>query len=494
MLAQVERSYIKYLWKKGTAKAEIARRTERTRKTIRRVLLEPTDKKLRRTAMGSKVERYQADIKRWLGEGIPVNRMLEKVREDDTHPYHGGRSNFYERVKLIRDEMGATKEAVVRFETLPAEQLQVDWAEKTIRYDSDEERTEYFFVARLKYSRFMYVEVTDDMRLETLIRCLLRTFEWIGGVPLCVVFDNMKTVATGRDKDRNPVWNKTFFKFAVEMDFHPELCTPGQANQKGSVENLVKFVKGNFLAGRDFFDRGDLKEKLAEWLSRVNTEEICQAHGRIPAELLKREQEALQPVVSDSQHYGFLHWLEVNREATVRFENNEYSVPTHHIGKTVDVRVHPTRIRIYLDGEKIADHPRSFGTKERIRDPEHYGAVFADKPRAQVWLYREQLLSLDHGISAYTEKVIRQHIAHFGPQIVEIHRLWKRHGSEKLSRACRECAKSGAYGVHYLKAALEGEEEKSTEEDAILLVGLPTQAEIERDPSSYEAWTQGRRN
>lgn len=496
MLVQVERSYIKYLWKRGKSKAEIAWRAEHTRKTIRRVLGEPTDKGLKRRLMGSKVDRYRADIARWIGENISVKRMLEKVREDDTHPYQGSRSNFYERVKLIREEVEVDKDAVVRFETLPAEQLQVDWGEKTIRYELGEERTEYFFTARLKYSRWMHVEVQEDMQLETLIRCLLRTFERMGGVPWCLVFDNMKTVTIGRDRTNAPVWNETFFKFAVEMDFHPTLCTPDQPNQKGSVENLVKFVKGNFLAGREFFAKAELKERLTKWLARVNGEP-SQAHGQIPEQLLQREQESLQPLLSDSDHYGLLRFLTVNREGTVRFENNEYSVPTKHIGKTVDVRVHSDRIKIYLNGEKLADHPRSFGKRNRIRDPEHYRPVFAQKPRAQVWLYREKLLSLDHGISQYTERVIRQHISHLRPQILGMYRLWKDHGSEELSRACQECDRKGAYGAEYLKATLEGlggKEENPTNEEAISLPGFPTQGEIDRDPKDYAAWIQGEVN
>jgi transposase len=496
MLMQVERSYIKYLWKKGTPQTEIAWRTDHTRKTIRRILGEPTDKRLERRLMGSNVDRYRAEIKRWIGENISVKRMLEKVREDDTHPYRGGRSNFFERVKLIREEMEENKEAVVRFETLPAEQLQVDWGEKTIQYGSGRERTEYFFTARLKYSRWMYVEVTDNMQLETLLRCLLRSFERMGGVPLCLVFDNMKTVTIGRDKKGEPVWNETFFKFAVEMDFHPTVCTPVQANQKGSVENLVKFVKGNFLAGREFFDRSDLREQLVKWLARVNGVP-SQAHGQIPEQLLQREQESLQPLLSDSGHYGLLRFLTVNREGTVRFENNEYSVPIKYIGKTLEVRIHSERIKIYCNGEKIADHPRSFGKRERIRDPEHYRPLFAGKPRAQVWLYREKLLSLDHGISVYTEKVIRRHIAHLGPQILEMYKLWQRHGSEKFSCACRECDGRGAYGADYLKAMLEGLEGgggTADDEEAITPSGFPFQEEIERDPKSYEAWVQGEVN
>jgi len=243
VLHQVERSYIKLLDKNGVTQKEIARRTDHTRKTIRRVLKEPTDKEYRRKDMGSIVDKYVEDIRRWIKEDITVKRMLEKAREDKNKLYQGGKTVFYDRVKKIREEMEAAEDAVVRFETLPGEQLQVDWGEATIDYDNGKTRKEYFFAARMTYSRYTYVELREDMKLETLINCLLHTFEDLGGVPLSVTFDNMKTVVTGRDEKGYPDWNDTFFKFATELGFHPIACEPNQPNQKGSVENLVRYVK-----------------------------------------------------------------------------------------------------------------------------------------------------------------------------------------------------------------------------------------------------------
>jgi len=152
VLHQVKRSYIKLLGKNDVIQKEIARRTGHTRKTVRRVLKEPTDKEYRREDMGSIVDKYEEDIRRWIKEDLTVKRMLEKAREDEDKPYQGGKTVFYNRVKKIREEMKSAEDAVVRFETLPGEQLQVDWGEAAIDYDNGEERREYFFTARMKYS------------------------------------------------------------------------------------------------------------------------------------------------------------------------------------------------------------------------------------------------------------------------------------------------------------------------------------------------------
>ncbi len=146
MLKDVERSTIKLLKSKGLSISKIVRLTERSRPTVRRVLREDTDKEYQRSGMQSKIDKhYIEDIKLWIREDIPVKRMCEKCREDEDHPYQGSASNFYDRVRKIRQEVENEKDAVIRFETLPGEQLQVDWGEAVIDYDNGEERREYFF-------------------------------------------------------------------------------------------------------------------------------------------------------------------------------------------------------------------------------------------------------------------------------------------------------------------------------------------------------------
>lgn len=139
--------------------------------------------------------------------------------------------------------------------------------------------------------------------------------------------------------------------------------------------------------------------------------------------MVEREQEKLKPLKATSDTYGLLRYLNVNRKGTVRYQTNEYSVPVKLIGKTVAARIHPERIRIYHEGDKVTDHKRPTNRKERVREPEHYQPVFDKKPRAEVMLYREKLLSLNHGISNYVEKVIRKNVANQRPHVVGIYNL-----------------------------------------------------------------------
>lgn len=185
MLDFMERSTIKLLQKRGNSQAEIARTLGRDPKTVHRVLEEPTDRTYQRQSPGSLVDPYVEKIEEWIEESLPVTVMLQRARADETTPYRGGRSIFYERVKLIRGQQKQSKqEAMWRFEGLAGEYLQVDWGEtRNFPFTRISQETRYCFVCHLKYSRWVYAEFCDNMRYETLIRCIVRTAKWSGDVP-----------------------------------------------------------------------------------------------------------------------------------------------------------------------------------------------------------------------------------------------------------------------------------------------------------------------
>lgn len=188
MLDFMERNTIRVLFKKGHTRTEIAELVDCSRKTVSRVLDRPSDAAYHRSPMASSVDPYNSLILDWLKQRVPVKRMLELVQDLEDMPYKGGKTVFYERVKLLRQQHKQQQlDALVTFESLPGEFLQVDWGETKIALGQDGKPEKWYFLCcRLKYSRFMFVEFHKDMKLETLIRSLCRCFQQLGGVPwLC---------------------------------------------------------------------------------------------------------------------------------------------------------------------------------------------------------------------------------------------------------------------------------------------------------------------
>jgi transposase len=305
VLSAMARSTIKFLKLQGPSNTRIAALAGCDRHTVARVLAEPTEP-ARRRQRASALEPRRAAVVSGIEADIPATRMLELARQDPAAPYSGGASTFYRFVARLRADRAADAAPVIRFEGLPGEYGQWDWGEARVRLGG-EPITRVVLAGRLKYSRLVGVRWRTQMNLETLLRAMLEIVAGWGGTPWAWVFDNMKTVTLGRDAEGQPRWNPGFWRFATEVGFHPELCDPGAGQQKGSVENLVKWVKTNFLPGRRFVDDEDLTHQSLAW-EREKAGQASQAHGQRPLDLRAQERAAFGPLTTTPETYGRIAW------------------------------------------------------------------------------------------------------------------------------------------------------------------------------------------
>ncbi|MDQ5851124.1 MAG: IS21 family transposase [Chloroflexota bacterium] len=487
----MERSTIQVLTKRGKSQRQIAKELGHSRTTIARALREPVDKQPAKPRRASQVDPYRPQIEQWVRDGLSIVRMLELVRADPERPYTGGRSVFNDMARRIRLESEqAAADVPVRFEGLPAEYLQVDWGEiRRFPFTQQAPATRYFLACRLKYSRWSWVRWTTDMRQETLLRELVDCLVALGWVPWVLVFDNMKTVTSGRDGANQPIWTPALLQLAGEFGFHPQACDPGAGNQKGSVESLVKWVKGNFLPGRRFADDPDLATQAAGWTTQANTRPSAATGepplARLPLEAAKGG--VLPPTAHD---YGLLEHGRVSGESLVAVAGNRYSVPVAHVGAPVIVRLHRHRVRIWRDTLCLADHPRApDGAHQRVVDVTHFAALFPIKPRAQVMLYREALLGLGGPAPAFLSELSRCWRARLVPEILAIYTLYEQHGPTALLGAMERAAQAGTYSAAVL-AALLAPVPGAVPVAPVAWLDVPAQAEIDRLLSVYEAWVQ----
>jgi transposase len=501
MLQFMERSTIYYLKHKGWTNVQIAEFTGHHRDTIARVLREDVDKHPQTRNRSSAVAVFDAQIAEWLDQNLLVSRMLELARADAEHPYIGGDTAFYDYVRKERRARKQTpRDLALRFEGVPGEFLQIDWGEvRNMAFTKPglEGHTRYFFAARLKYSRYMYVSFHSDMREETLLRCLIGCFQTIGGVPWVVVTDNMKTAVLGRNAQHEPVWNPAYQKLAVEFTFHPEACAPASGNQKGAVENLVKYVKGNFIAGRPFHDDADLAEQCMQWLSHVNTERPSDATGKAPVVRLIEEQAAFGALPATAQDYGFFDCVVVSREGLVAIETNRYSVPAHLIGRALTARIHATHIELFADQERVATHVRSREQHARIITPAHFEAAFRTKPRGRVMVYRDWLCNLAPAVSSYVCELCHKRRADMKEQLLALYELAQDNGIADFVAGLELAAEQHMYGAEYVRAILAPPVPPAPDEAAQahvdqLLACVPTQQEVERDLAHYERYVANR--
>jgi hypothetical protein len=312
-----------------------------------------------------------------------------------------------------------------------------------------------------------------------------------------VVTDNMKTAVLGRNAQHEPVWNPAYQKLAVEFQFHPEACAPASGNQKGAVENLVKYVKGNFIAGRIFHDDADLAEHCTQWLSHVNTERPSDATGKAPVVRLIEEQAAFGALPTTAQDYGFFDCVVVSREGLVAIETNRYSVPAHLIGRVLTARIHATRIELFADQELVATHVRSREQHARIITPAHFEAAFSTKPRGRVMVYRDWLCDLAPVVSRYVRELCHKRRADMKEQLIALYELAQDSGLADFVAALELAAEQQMYGAEYVRAILVPPGPPVPDEAAHvrvnrLLSDMPTQQDVERDLAQYERYVANR--
>jgi transposase len=492
MLRQMERSTIQWMAKQGKSVRQIAQEMGRNRRTVARVLGEPVVPTPARRQRRSQVDPYRAQIAAWIGEGLTAVRMLELARSDAAQPYTGSRSQFGEMVRRVRralEQAQAAVEVPIRFEGLPGEYLQVDWGEvRAFPFTQQVPATRYFLACRLKYSRWSWLRWTTDMRQETLARGLVECLGTLGWVPWVLVFDNMKTVTSGRDAAGQPIWTAALLQLAGECGFHPQACDPGAGNQKGSVEALVKWVKGSFLPGRSFADDADLVAQSAQWQETANTRPNA-ATGVPPHERLAEEAAKGGMLPATARDYGlFLHGP-VSAEALVAVLGNRYSVPVTHVGAPVTVRVHHDRVRLWRDGTLVAEHRRlPDGARQRGVDPSHFAPLFPRKPRAQAMLYREVLLGLGGRAPAFLALLSQRQRARLREEILAVYALYERYGADDLRAAMALAEEAHAYSADALALLLAAPHPVPAPPPVLRLPGVPPQAEVDRLLSVYETW------
>lgn len=497
----MDRSTIHYLHQKGWSKTEIATFVGHHRDTITRVLREPIDHQAAPRQRVSAIAVFRSQIDTWLDQHWSVQRMLEVARQHPDHPYRGSPAAFYDYVRPLKQARKDRPDQVpVRFEGLPGELLQIDWGEvRRFPFTRPDRATQtrYFFAARLKYSRWMWVRFTTEMREETLLRCVIAVFVALEGVPWVVTTDNMKTVVLGRDHANQPLWHPAFAKCAAEFGFHPAVCTPAAGNQKGAVENLVKFVKHNFLLGRTFHDDAHLAEETTAWLHQVNVVRPSAATESPPAELLRTEQPHLGHLPPVAHEYGFFDTVKVSRESLVTIATNRYSVPVALVGLLLTVRIHPAQIALYHGAVLVATHARQFGRNARVVIPEHYEPVFARKPRARIMVYRDWLIQLAPLAADYVRQLCRTRYTAMDHEIRTLYQLAQQVGVRAFLTALEHAHAHQTVGAEYVQALLTPPATLPvTERDARAAVldalAVPQQA-VDRDLVHYEQYVANRR-
>lgn len=281
----------------------------------------------------------------------PFHRMIDETIEENPYTnlvllyerlrrqrYGGGMTILRDYARGIREKV-ITK-AVLRFETEPGRQAQVDWKECGSWSIDGRVQKLYAFVMLLGYSRRPFVLFTTNMRLSTVLLAHLAAFAWFGAVPREILYDNMKTAWL--NQGGSWIVNPGLLALASACGFTPLRCKVRRPQTKGKVERFIGYLAHNFLprvesqAGTTL---EELNDEVASWLKRVDAQQIGGIRSTRTERFAEEKPYMNQWVPEAAPDVREMVSRVVSREGQLTHETNRYSVPADYIGQMVTMKI-----------------------------------------------------------------------------------------------------------------------------------------------------------
>lgn len=433
----------------------IARMIGVDRKSVTRVIKRRGVRTEQKRNKESLLSSYRDFIQEQVRAGVPGSTILVRIRE---RGYLGGRTILQDYVSEIRDTPTWRREAFWEIEFLSGECAQVDWGEFG---DVFGDGKIHCFVMVLCYSRLLYVEFTRGEKFEDFIRCHENGFSFFDNkVPKECWYDNLTSAVTER-LDKMVKFNARFRTYMAHHGIRPHACNPARGNEKGRVEDGVKYVRSGFWAGRRFSDFDDICLQSRKWLDEVANRREHRVTRKVPVLHFESEEKQkllpMNPVPYDTDE---VFSAVVSHQFQLRYETNRYNVPWTLTGMAVTVRVNDRQLKVFYHDKQVAYHNRCYG-KYQVISKETYSAGLRDRKPADgrdSWRL-SSVRSIGQDVARYME-YIQSGNRSLRSEVNHLLALATIYGHTALNAACSELLSKGVIGSSNLELLLQSNNEK----------------------------------
>jgi transposase len=318
---------------------DIAVRLNKSERTIYYYLTSDINKKFERI-YPSKLDNFKTTVDSILENNPNYNRELiySQIKKLG---YKGGITTL--RVYAAKKCEMMYKKAVIRFETEPGYQAQVDWKVFGNKIVNSKKQKIYAFVMVMGYSRMPFVCFTTSMNMSTFLYCQILAFIFFGGIPKEILYDNMKT-AFICDTDGVFKPNKKLLLFANHYGFLPRRCQIRRPQTKGKVERFIDYLLKNFIPQISFASSNidELNEKVICWIKEISEKTIRELQdNRINR--FNHEKSFLNLLPAKEYDIREEYMVYVDRESFINFKTNKYSVDPAFLGLKLTLLFNPVK-------------------------------------------------------------------------------------------------------------------------------------------------------
>ena len=362
----------------------IAREGHHDRRTVRKFLGDagPPRYTLKVPRRRPVLDPFRGVIDQWLKEDQDrppkqrhtAHRIYDRLVSE--FAFQGGESTVREYVRQVRPR----RQVMIPLDHDPGE-AQVDWGEAQVYLDGRRTKV-HLFCLRLCYSQRFFVMAFPRQSQEAFFAGHVAAFHELGGVPKVIVYDNLSTavkrVLTGSRREEQ----REFTGFRSHHLFESRFCRPGEAHEKGMVENLVGYVRRNFLVPLPSVASFEELNVILEEGCQRGLDRQLRGRGQSVAQAWEEEKDQLLPLPPREWPCCLTRPAKASLSCLVSFDNNRYSVPAAFAGRNVLVRGYVDRVEIACADQVVASHQRSYHRGRDVMDPYHNLPALLRKPRA----------------------------------------------------------------------------------------------------------------
>ena len=370
----------------GMSQREVAKELGHSRNTVAKALKYaiPPGYRLAEPRPKPTIESFTDILDEWIEQNKKTRR---KQRMHATKMYERlcdeyGFTGHYSTVqRYIKQATNRSQEVFMPLAFDPGQEAQVDWHEAVI-YENNIEKKVYVFCMKLCYSKAPFVCAYRSMTIECFLDGHVRAFEYFGGVPRRIAYDNLKTAVIKVFQKGKRRLNKRFRELRSWYLFDTRFCNVARGNEKGDVENLAKRSERQFFSPIPHVsDIEELNSKLLSDCSKELARKAPAGHTeKTMGDLF--EEEKLQLYELAFQRFEACRRISTfpDKQLLVRVDTNRYSIPTEYAFRSCQIKVFVDKVDIYFGHKLIASHKKCYLKEQYILDPMHYIKLLERKP------------------------------------------------------------------------------------------------------------------